>query len=264
MADAGNSRRDAKGRLGGRKAVVKLLQSFGYKHDRHTVFGDVMETMAIAISNAVDRGQFGPREARYMEIVKRYAREELDVFARILAEVVLELEAGHDDVMGSVFGELDLGNSAAGQFFTPYEVARLMARVTIGDGSEARSLIEQNGFVSVLEPAVGAGGMVIALAEALSEVGINYQQHMHVTAVDVDARAAHMAYVQFSLLHIPAVVVVGNSITLEQRGCWYTPAHVLGGWEYRKRERGELVSVPVEPAAEAIRRPFGTGQLRLL
>ena len=266
-ADAGNGGRGAKEKLGGRKTIVKLLQGFGYKHEPHAVFRDCMEAMAIAVSNSVDRGQFEAREARYMQIVGKYAKEELEVFVRVLAEITMELEAGMDDVMGSVFGELGLGNAAVGQFFTPFEVSRLMARMTVGDGSAAKELIEQHGFVSVLEPAVGAGGMVIAMAEALSEAGISYQHHMHVTAVDVDPRAVHMAYVQFSLLHIPAVVVVGNSITLEQRERWYTPAHVLGGWEHRRRERGEVVSAPVVPArhvtAEATRRPLEHGQLRL-
>lgn len=53
--------------------------------------------------------------------------------------------------------------------------------------------------------------------------------YMHVTAIDVDPRAAHMAFVQFSLLHIPATVIVGNSLTLETREYWFTPAHILGG-----------------------------------
>lgn len=52
-----------------------------------------------------------------------------------------------------------------------------------------------------------------------------------------------MAYVQFSLLHLPAVVVVGNALTLEEREHWFTPAHVLGGWTGRlQRDR------PSEPA----------------
>ncbi|EJE6497691.1 SAM-dependent DNA methyltransferase, partial [Salmonella enterica] len=80
--------------------------------------------------------------------------------------------------------------------------------------------------------------MVIALAQEMQDAGINYQQHLHVTAIDVDPRAVHMAYVQFSLMHIPAVVIVGNSLTLEEREHWYTPAHVLGGWNMKLARRG--------------------------
>jgi len=39
-----------------------------------------------------------------------------------------------------------------------------------------------------------------------------------------------MAYVQLSLLGIPAVVVHGNALSLDVWGVWYTPAHVLVGW----------------------------------
>lgn len=267
MADAGSSGRNAKDRLVGPRAIVKLLESFGFKHERHAVFRDCMEMMAIALSNAVDKAQFVAREERYLSIVKRYAKEEMEVFTRILAELAMALEAGHDDVMGKVFGALELGNAAAGQFFTPFEVSRLMARMTVGDGGDARRLIEEHGFVSVMEPAVGAGGMVIAMAEAMRDSGINYQEHMHVTAVDVDARAAHMAYVQFSLLHIPAVVIVGNSISLEEREHWRTPAHVLGGWRERLQLRqGRAISeIPVIERADAsTAAPVGqAGQLLL-
>jgi hypothetical protein len=43
-------------------------------------------------------------------------------------------------------------------------------------------------------------------------------------------RCVHMAYVQLSLLGIPAVVVHGNALSLDVWGVWYTPAHVLVGW----------------------------------
>jgi hypothetical protein len=60
---------------------------------------------------------------------------------------------------------------------------------------------------------------------------------MHATCIDIDATAAHMAYVQLSLLHIPAIVVHGNTLSMEQWGYWLTPAHVLGFWDAKlKRE----------------------------
>ncbi len=79
--------------------------------------------------------------------------------------------------------------------------------------------------------------MVIAMAEAMNKAGINYQQHMHVVAQDVDSRAVHMAFLQLSLLHIPAVVVLGNTLALEVREQWFTPAHIMGLWGV-KLDRG--------------------------
>lgn len=48
-----------------------------------------------------------------------------------------------------------------------------------------------------------------------------------------------MAYVQLSLLGIPAVVVHGNALSLDVWGVWYTPAHVFVGWGRRLRLRRE-------------------------
>lgn len=75
--------------------------------------------------------------------------------------------------------------------------------------------------------------MVIALAHEMRDMGINYQQHLHVTVVDIDPECVAMAPLQFSLLHSPAIVVHGNTLSLEEFGRWHTPAHVPGGWQWR-------------------------------
>lgn len=46
-----------------------------------------------------------------------------------------------------------------------------------------------------------------------------------------------MSYLQLSLLHIPAVVIHGNSLSLQVWSRWHTPAHVLGGWRRRLERR---------------------------
>jgi hypothetical protein len=115
-------------------------------------------------------------------------------------------------------------------------------------GDQARGIIEERGFVRAMEPAVGGGAMVIALARALRAQGINYQQHLHVTAVDIDIRAVHMAYAQLSLLHIPAMVIHGDTLRIEEWSHWRTPAHFLGGWDYRLAAQSEAWSGEICPA----------------
>jgi hypothetical protein len=73
--------------------------------------------------------------------------------------------------------------------------------------------------------------MVMALAQALREQGINYQRCLHVTAIDLDPVAVHMAYIQLTLLHIPAVVIHGDTLRGETYSVWRTLAHVLGLWD---------------------------------
>jgi hypothetical protein len=72
-----------------------------------------------------------------------------------------------------------------------------------------------------------------------------------VTAVDVDPKCVHMSYLQFSFLHIPAVIVHGNSLTLEEFDRWYTPAHILHGWDWKLRRTSEGAHIlQTVPASE--------------
>lgn len=256
------------------KELVKLLNSFYGRHSHWQVFSDFCEIGAITFSNAVDLAQRDKREERYLQIVKGYSREELDKFARGLGHLTMALEEGFRDVLGRTFHDLELHNKWAGQFFTPYDVSRMMAAMTVGDGEDIRARIAARGFVTAQEPAVGSGAMVIALAQVMRDAGINYQQHLHVTAIDVDLKCVHMAYLQFSLLHIPAVIIHGNTLSLEEYSHWYTPAHIMGGWNWKLRRQAaikEAVEIIAAPNIEAApiedpreEKPEGArGQLKL-
>lgn len=223
-----------------RKALVKMVADAGRRRERWTVFADFCELAALSLANAVDLVGREEREARYGTILAAYDASERERFPRMLAEVVNGLELEATDLLGGVFHDLELHNKYRGQHFTPFHVSRLMAQLALPGDEAMRAHIARHGFITLEEPACGAGSMVIGMAEAMRERGFNYQQVMHVTATDVDSRAAHMAYIQLSLLHIPAYVVIGNSLSLECREVWRTPAHVLGGWERRLSARAAI------------------------
>lgn len=250
------------------KALAKLLQDNGYRHHVHDVFRDFLELAACSIANAVDRQQAPAREERYLRTIAKYDKTDQERFPRALSELVEAIEEEPGDVMGQVFGLLEQGNAAAGQFFTPFHICKVMADLTIGTGDELRAQIEEKGYVSLFEPAVGAGAMVIAFAHALQAAGYSYQRHLHVTAIDVDPRAVHMAYLQFSLLGIPAVVILGNTLMLEEREHWYTPAHILGAWSWRLQQCQQQAAecpaqAPIEAPPPDIVVPSPAAQLQL-
>jgi hypothetical protein len=237
---------------------IKQLQALIRDASRRTTswqtFSDFLAMSAISLSNAVDYRHREAREGEYLGIAKRYERDELELFPQMLNTLVEALEDEPRDVLGRVFHELDLGNEWKGQFFTPDSLCRLIAAVSFG-GSE-KEIIRKRGFLRASEPAVGAGAMVIALAREMLGQGVNYQQHLHVTAADIDIRAVHMAYVQLSLLHVPAIIVHGNSLSLEEWSHWHTPAHIMGGWTWKLKQRGseehEIIAAPALPEREAI------------
>lgn len=214
----------------------KLMRLAAGRRNLYDVFADFCAMAAIAISNAVDLRQREAREAEYMRIIGRYEKAEQELFPQMMAALVMRMEAGPDDVLGKLFGELEIHNVDRGQFFTPYSVCQLMADLHVADGNMQQH-IEAKGFVTVNEPTCGAGAMVIALAESMLKAGLNPQTQLHATCQDIDSRAVHMCYLHLALMHIPAVIILGNTLMLEQREVWYTPAHILGGWN-RKLTRG--------------------------
>lgn len=232
-----------------RTAIVKILHSVGYRHDLYRAFSDSMEMIAIALCNNVDRAQREEREARYMEVIKRYNKTEVVELAHILPHLVMAFEDKYDDHLGQIFMELELGSDTRGQFFTPYALSYMMAELQMDDRLHDR--IEQNGFVTVSDPALGAGSMLIGFAQAMRSRGLNFQTQCHATGVDVDIKSIHMAYIQLSILGMPAVLVHGNSLSLKEWDHWYTPFHIIGGWD-RKLRRGHvedsentLINVPL-------------------
>lgn len=225
-----------------RQELMRLMRQASYKHAIYDVFRDFCEMSAIAMSNAVDLAHREEREARYLETVKKYDEEHRTLFPKMFACLVEALEAGYDDVLGPTFMELEIGNKSAGQFFTPYSLCKMTAQMQIDDALKEK--VAERGYVTVGEPACGGGAMLIAFAEAMREAGLNPQTQMHFTAQDVDPRSAHMTYVQLSLLNMPGIVRIGNTLTMEITSEWFTPAHILGGWSRKLMVRPQVVEKP--------------------
>jgi len=206
----------------------KIFNQFSHRHNRYDVFRDFIMMAGFSIQNSVLKCE--SIEAEYMDIVKRYKKEEVNLFPKLLAELTLGLEAEMGDFLGDIFMSLDLGESRMGQFFTPYHLAKLMSDLCVGDKLSALS---GKPFITLSEPACGAGGMIVAVAQSMLEAGFNPSEQLWVEARDLDPVAAMMCYCQLSLLGVPARVITGNTLTLEQSRVFYTPTHYLNNWSYK-------------------------------
>ena len=192
-----------------------------------------------------------------MQTVRKYSREEAETIKAMFVELQEGLEVSPRDILGEIFMQLELGNSRMGQFFTPNHICQLMSEIALMAAvvtpDDVAERVAKHGFVTIHEPASGSGATIIAMMLAMQERGLNYQRHVHVTAVDLDSTAAMMAYVQLSLMHVPAVVVHGNTLSLEEYSHWYTPAHIMDGWNAR------LSHARAEAAAAAMLAGASTG-----
>lgn len=217
-----------------RKEFLRLLRHLGTKYSTWNVFEDFLAMSAISFSNAVDWVHREEREAQYMEIVGRYSKDELGLFPQMLACLVEELETHAEqpiDVLGAIFHELELHNKYKGQFFTPQNVCAMMGAMSISEDDKS---IAENGYINLYEPCAGSGAMILGFAKAMKKYGHDFNRQLVVSATDIDLKCVFMTYLQLSLYGIPAVVIHGNSLSLQEWSRWYTPVYMLEGWIWRQ------------------------------
>lgn len=206
--------------------LLKIFKELYRRHRKHTVFTDICEIWAITLRNAVDLRGRSEREKRYLNVTKKYNKEEMDLIAKMFGLIALELEREPRDVLGEMYMLSATNSKELGQFYTPVSVADLMTSLTY-DKEMVDSLVKDGKIVKILEPACGSGVFPIAYTERMKLEGHNPQESSYVHATDIDITAVHMAYIQLSLLGIPGHIIHGNALTLETWDIWPTPFYIL-------------------------------------
>lgn len=222
----------------------KLFSQLCGMHSAWEVWADFVSMSALSIANVFDRQ--GPvhddRERQYQETIRRYLKEEREVFPQLFSAVVLALEEDPEqDFLGEMFSALGLNSHWKGQFFTPYHISHFMAEVAM-NGVETQ--IERQGWVSVHDPCCGAGALLVAARNVMVRRKIPSTAVLYV-AQDVDRTAALMCYIQLALLGCAGYVVVADSLRYPLTGhplcpnaapeheVWYLPMYYHKGWQYR-------------------------------
>lgn len=234
-----------------RNKITKRLKKLSGKQNIATIFFDWVHLMAITMSNSVDKAQFDSREAAYVEIIGKYSMAESDVLVECFCLLVQAFDQKVTDWLGEIYMALEISNKDSGQFFTPYEISKLMAELTL---TENELLIEEKGWLGYYEPACGAGSMIIAFTQAMERKGYNYQQQLRVWCEDIDENCLLMSYVQLSLLGVNAVCEVKDSLSKEKFSTWYTPFHMINP-KYLFPEKNSDQEVKIKPLLQTENKP---------
>lgn len=211
--------------------IIKLVSKATYKVGAHELLSDVFECSAIAISNKFDLRNYDRREEKYKTIMKKYDLDTRNLICKIFAEIYLLLSnqiiVGFGDYLGELYMRSETSSSKAGQFFTPYCVSKMCAEMSV-DQNSIDDCIENDRILTMHEPTVGAGGMVLALADVLyNKYHFNISRNLFVECGDIDTRCVHMTYLQLALAGIPAVIYHRDGISLETWDKWETPAYIM-------------------------------------
>lgn len=222
-----------------RKEFKTHFDKFTNRYSDWQVWNDFLTIAAVSFANVIWMSEWEKREQECLTIVSRYRREEQELFPQMLAVVTKALEENPEqDFLGETYTMMSLHRHQKGQFFTPYNICEFMAETQAADLSEDTEEFQKKGYLSVIDPACGAGAMLIGFANVMKKHGINYQKKVLFAAQDIDRTAGLMCYIQLSLLGCPAYVIIGD--TLAKPGLhpdnevWYTPFYYLNAWRFKK------------------------------
>ena len=151
-------------------------------------------------------------EAAYMR--EKNASKNPSEYSRALGILTTALSEFRGDFLGefaSYIGGLE--KNRKGQCFTPFGLCELLAKIMIPDDFKPQKLP-----LVIQEPACGGGAIIIATAERLRAVGLS-SRDFYFVANDIDDKCVKMAYIQCTLLDIPAVIYTGDTLKMELRCC---------------------------------------------
>lgn len=225
----------------------QFLEKFNFlcqSRSNWQVWTDFITVSAITLANSIDKTSEirDEREKEYENCIKRLGG--VDIPAEMFSIVVLALEENPEqDFLGSMFMKLRFGNHWKGQFFTPYNVCKMMSEI---NSINIEKQISEKGWVSVNDPACGAGATLISMANILKDHKINYQNHALFVAQDIDRVAGMMCYIQLSLLGCAGYVVIADTLCNpltgnvlrpnpnENQEIWFTPMYISNVWRLRR------------------------------
>ena len=220
--------------------ILKLMNKFSGTTSPTEFLSDVFKCGAIAISNKFDRKKYTEREEEYKRTINKYNKSDRQLIADIFANIYIllsnQLYVGLDDYLGKIYMLSNTSNSKTGQFFTPYAVSKVCADVAMDD-NEVKKHIENDSIITMHEPTVGSGGMVLATADTLyNKYHFNISRNLFVECGDIDIRCIYMAYLQLSLAGIPATIYHRDGLSLETWDVWKTPPYLMQYTRFKKYE----------------------------
>lgn len=197
--------------MNAKKQIIDMILGMSGQYAPYNIFSDWVQMCALAIQNGccvIHNKIWQDREQQYIDIARRYSEKEAEAFAQMFVWLGDALTESMSDVLGEIYMETGMGSKYTGQFFTPFHLSELTARMAI-DIEQAKNTDE---VIEMTEPSTGGGGMIIAACKVLKDANINFQKRLRIVAQDLDWKGVYMTYLQLSLIGCNAIVVQGDSL----------------------------------------------------
>lgn len=235
---------------------VKTLTDFDREGlSSRNIFVDFLTCASVAFANRIAFDK--PLEERYEYIMKKY--ENKPAILKKLPELLGLLTIEHHeygkptDLLGGYYDELNYANDRTGQFFTPKNVATMMAQMMCGSRTQRlEDNVEHFGDI-----ACGSGRLIMTYIETLFNKNVDFPREVCVTAIDIDDTCAMMTYVQMCLWNVAGVVFTGDALDKpgKFRQAYPTPAYFMYGHNLRIKELPAITAptITAEETTELIK-----------
>ena len=217
--------------VAGVRELIQRMERVDHSQTVQKTFDTFLEIFSLCLLLDTESKDRDKRIERLNELKRAAGPERYQEYEDLMvtaAELIAKnfRNGQNPDILGEIYMSIGCGNSRLGQYFTPFGIARMMAMMNLGpDGG--KEVLAKKDVVTLNEPTCGSGIMVLAFAQLLMEKSIRYQEKLKVTAADLSATCARMAYIQMSILGIDAVVSRGDTLTLEMYETYPTPMHMI-------------------------------------
>lgn len=155
----------------------------------------------------------------------------------------------YHDILGAVYMELGQGDKRFGQYFTPWNVAKMMAEMNLHD---LKPLSPGQPPIKILEPCVGSGVLILAAAETIEErcPGMIARGEVEFYGMDIDPVCVKMCELNMVLHGIGRKVQRLEELNPQQRRAI---ERLIG---YRLPATGDLLIGPDLREGDALAAPF--------
>lgn len=171
-----------------KQSFNSLMLQFEHKYDLREVFDDFLTLALCALSiNPLTRKSFD--EDLYLDLISQYEQDDMrHVFPKAFAQLIHEMEERNgssqgNDIVGDFYQE-HLYRKGGSQYFTPWNVCEMMAKLSYAEETEKA--------LNILDPACGSGRMLLASAYELGN------QH-HYYGIDIKATCVKMTAINLFL-----------------------------------------------------------------
>jgi hypothetical protein len=181
---------------------------------RYDVFDDWVSLMLAALQRDDDR---------YCDILDSYKRgrsrdrgdRNADLFSAAFHELRAAMSETNRDVLGEAYEAWGMQSEAFGQHFTPHPVCEMKAALVVDDDPADPP-------VTIADPACGSGRLLVLAARQTDAPTVCVGE-------DKDELCAKIAALNACFFNMDAVVLHGNSLTLDHYRAWRTVGTAFGG-----------------------------------